>query len=101
MNILLSGALSTVLAGLKLFLPTIAADAGIPEEDRAAAVTLADNVIAFVQNPEPLEKEFTDNCDALVTILRNIKATSNPDISKGLAFVIGGLEGLKAECLPA
>src|SRR5690242_20661826 len=101
MNIFLSGLLSTFLGGLKMFLPTIVADAGIPAEDQAAVVTLADNLIAFVQKPEPIEQEFVDDCDSLVTILQNAKKTANPDISKALAAIIGALEGLKAEYRPA
>lgn len=100
MNILLSSALATILGGLKIFIPTIASTVGIPKEDQEAAAVLADNLIAYIQKPEPLEHEFLDDCDALVTILKNIKAKSNTEIARALAFVIGGLEGLKAELQP-
>lgn len=99
MNILLSSALATILGGLKIFIPTIASTVGVPKEDQDAVTTLADNLIAYIQKPEPLDQEFLDNCNALVMILKNIKAGSNAEISRAFAFVIGGLEGLKIEIL--
>ncbi len=100
MNPIIKGILFTALSGLKMFVGTIIAGLGVPQNDQDSVVALANDLVALIEGNETPTQALLDAFDPAITILQNVEVGANADVSLAISAFVGALQGLKSKLQP-